>query len=93
MTEQSEEQDPNTLSLEAREYGKIGTIHCGVTRDGMISIGGRQYEVEDGAKVGDEITRHHRNAGRGAVLVRPRLNRGPILTDPGPRSVSRCPRG
>lgn len=57
MTEQSEEQDPNTLSLEAREYGKIGTIHCGVTRDGMISIGGRQYEVEDGAKVGDEITR------------------------------------
>ena len=57
MTEQSEEQDPNTLSLEAREYGKIDTIHCGVTRDGMISIGGRQYEMEDGAKVDDEISR------------------------------------
>ena len=43
-------EDPNTLNLEAREYGKIGAVHCGVTRDGMVSVGGRQAEVEDGAE-------------------------------------------
>ena len=42
------EDDPNTLRLEAREYGTIGPIHCGVTRDGLVAIGGRQFQVEDG---------------------------------------------
>ena len=42
------EDDPNTLCLEAREYDTIGPIHCGVTREGFVAIGGRQFQVEDG---------------------------------------------
>lgn len=47
-------EDPNTLNLEAREYGKIGAVHCGVTREGMVSVGGRQAELEDGAEHVDD---------------------------------------
>lgn len=43
-------EDPNILNLEAREYGKLGVVHCGVTREGMVSVGGRQAELEDGAE-------------------------------------------
>lgn len=46
--ETEEEDDPNTLRLEAREYDTIGLIHCGVTREGLVAIGGRQFNVEDG---------------------------------------------
>ena len=47
-------EDPNTLNLEAREYGKLGIVHCGVTREGMVSVGGRQAELEDGAEHVDD---------------------------------------
>lgn len=48
--ETEEEADPNTLRLEAREYDTIGLIHCGVTREGLVAIGGQQFNVEDGEK-------------------------------------------
>ena len=47
-------EDPNVLNLEPREYGKIGAVHCGVTREGMVSVGGRQAELEDGAEHVDD---------------------------------------
>ena len=47
-------EDPNVLNLEAREYGKLGVVHCGVTRDGMVSVGGRQAELEDGGEHVDD---------------------------------------
>ena len=40
--------DPNTLSLEAREYDTIGPVHCGVTREGLVAVGARQIFIEDG---------------------------------------------
>ena len=46
--ESQEEGDPDTLRLEAREYDTLGPIHCGVTREGLVAIGGRQFNVEDG---------------------------------------------
>ncbi len=46
--ETEEEDDPNTLRLEAREYDTIGPIHCGVTREGLVAIGGQQFNIEDG---------------------------------------------
>ena len=53
--ETEEEDDPNTLRLEAREYGTIGLIHCGVTREGLVAIGGQQFDVEDG---GEQTAEH-----------------------------------
>lgn len=53
--ETEEEKDPNTLRLEAREYGTIGPVHCGVTREGTVAVGGRQYQVEDG---GEQTAEH-----------------------------------
>lgn len=53
--ETEEEDDPNTLCLEAREYDTIGLIHCGVTREGLVAIGGQQFNVEDG----EEQTAEH----------------------------------
>ena len=54
MVDEPQNKDPETeehcktLCLEAREYGTIGVVHCGVTRDGLVAIGGRQIELEDG---------------------------------------------
>ena len=54
--EDNAQQDPNTLSLEAREHGKIGAVHCGVTREGLVSIRGRQYPLDDGKTAQDEAS-------------------------------------
>ena len=40
--------DPNTLSLEAKEYDTLGIVHCGVTREGLVVVGARQFFIEDG---------------------------------------------
>lgn len=53
--ETEEDADPNTLRLEVREYDTIGPIHCGVTREGLVAIGGRQFDVEDG---GEQTAEH-----------------------------------
>ena len=54
--ETEENKDPNSLSLEAREHGKIGAVHCGVTREGLVAIRGRQYPLDDGATVKDDVS-------------------------------------
>ncbi len=45
-----EQSDSGALRLEAREYDAIGPIHCGVTREGLVAIGGRQFHVKDGER-------------------------------------------
>ena len=50
-----------TLTLQPFHYGKIGVVHCGVTREGTVSCGGDIARLEDGGQ--------HR-FDRGGILVR-----------------------
>lgn len=41
----------DTLTLAPKKYDKLGSIHCGVTRSGFVSVGGRVHDIEDGKSV------------------------------------------
>lgn len=40
-----------SLTLSPKEYGKLGIIHCGVTREGFIAVGGDPCDINDGEEV------------------------------------------
>ncbi len=40
-----------TLTLHPYEYDKLGTIHCGVTKDGVVIVAGDVKSLEDGEEV------------------------------------------
>ncbi len=40
-----------TLTLEPAKHGKLGIIHCGVTREGFIAVGGEPRAIEDGQEI------------------------------------------
>ena len=40
--------EDNTITLEPRETGKLGILHCGVTTEGLIAVVGVQKNIEDG---------------------------------------------
>ncbi|MGD8310844.1 MAG: hypothetical protein PVG98_15515 [Chromatiales bacterium] len=40
-----------SITLEPRKHGKIGAYHCGVTRDGFVSIAGEVHNIDDGQEV------------------------------------------
>jgi hypothetical protein len=40
-----------SITLEARSHGKVGLIHCGVTRDGFIAVGGDPRDIADGEEI------------------------------------------
>lgn len=46
MSEQAD-----TLSLKPRTYDKLGVVHCGVTRNGFISVGGERCDIADGQEL------------------------------------------
>ena len=37
----------DTLTLTPKHHDKIGIIHCGVTREGFIVVGGQPRNLED----------------------------------------------
>ncbi len=43
--------EENTLTLSAPEHEKLGIIHCGVTREGFIAVGGEPSDIADGEEV------------------------------------------
>jgi hypothetical protein len=43
MTDQSD-----TLTLAPGKHDKLGVVHCGVTREGFIAVGGEPRDIEDG---------------------------------------------
>ena len=43
--------EENTLTLSAREYGKLGISHCGVTTEGLIAVVGDQRNITDGESI------------------------------------------
>ena len=46
-----------TITLTPRTYSKLGAVHCGVTRDGFIAVGGDPRDIADGQEIVFERTR------------------------------------
>lgn len=44
-------EDTQTITLAPRAYGKLGVLHCGVTREGLVTVAGDVQGIEDGKKV------------------------------------------
>lgn len=44
-------ENAQTITLAPRAYGKLGVLHCGVTREGLVTVAGDVQHVEDGKKV------------------------------------------
>jgi hypothetical protein len=40
-----------TLTLEPARHGKLGALHCGVTREGPVVVAGEQKQIADGQEV------------------------------------------
>ncbi|MEE8387234.1 MAG: hypothetical protein V3R65_01545 [Acidiferrobacterales bacterium] len=40
-----------SLTLLPKEHGKLGIIHCGVTREGFIAVGGDPRDINDGEEI------------------------------------------
>ena len=43
--------DSATLTLAPTEHDRLGIIHCGVTREGFIAVGGEPRDIEDGEEI------------------------------------------
>ena len=43
--------DISTLTLEPGKHDKLGIIHCGVTREGFIAVGGDPRDIADGEEI------------------------------------------
>lgn len=43
--------DDNTLTLQVTMHGKLGILHCGVTREGFIAVCGEPRDIADGEEI------------------------------------------
>jgi hypothetical protein len=43
--------EDNTLTLKPHSYGKLGNIHCGVTYEGFVAVGGFPRDIADGEEI------------------------------------------
>ncbi len=43
--------DTETLTLTPHQHGKLGILHCGVTREGFIAVAGDVADIEDGQEI------------------------------------------
>ena len=43
--------DDDTLTLQATKHDRLGIIHCGVTREGFIAVGGEPRNIADGEEI------------------------------------------
>jgi hypothetical protein len=51
-----------SITLSVPEHDKLGVVHCGVTREGFISVAGETHNITDGeiieiARVPISVTR------------------------------------
>ena len=44
-------ENTETLTLAPAEHDKLGIIHCGVTREGFIAVGGEPRDIDDGEEI------------------------------------------
>jgi hypothetical protein len=52
-----------SVTLHIPEHGKLGLLHCGVTREGFVSVAGETHDIADGEtvpirRVAVRVTRH-----------------------------------
>ncbi|HFD81638.1 MAG TPA: hypothetical protein ENK05_14795 [Gammaproteobacteria bacterium] len=40
-----------SITLNPRQHDKLGVVHCGVTRDGFIAVGGQPKNIADGEEI------------------------------------------
>jgi len=40
-----------TLTLEPRKYDKLGVLHCGVVREGRVTVAGEIADIADGQEL------------------------------------------
>ena len=40
-----------SLTLTSATHDKLGIIHCGVTREGFIAVGGEPRDIADGEEI------------------------------------------
>ena len=45
-----------TITLTARHHDKLGSLHCGVTREGFIAVAGDISDIADGQEIDFERT-------------------------------------
>jgi hypothetical protein len=43
--------DNDTLILAPTKHDKLGLVHCGVTREGFIAVGGEPRNIDDGEEI------------------------------------------
>lgn len=48
--------EESTITLTEKTYGKLGVVHCAVTREGFVAVGGDARGIEDGEEVRFERT-------------------------------------
>ena len=48
--------DDDTLTLAPAKHARLGIIHCGVTREGFIAVGGEPRDIDDGQEIVFERT-------------------------------------
>ncbi len=46
-----------SITLTAPHHDKLGSLHCGVTREGFVAVAGDTADITDGAQV--EFERSH----------------------------------
>jgi len=44
-------ENTESLTLAPAAHGKLGIIHCGVTREGFIAVGGDPRNIDDGEEI------------------------------------------
>ncbi|RRQ20989.1 hypothetical protein [Thiohalobacter thiocyanaticus] len=43
--------EQDTLTLKPAQHDKLGIVHCGVTRPGVVACAGELKDIEDGEEV------------------------------------------
>jgi len=43
-----------SITLTPKSHDKLGTYHCGVTREGFVSLAGAPRNIADGETISDE---------------------------------------
>ncbi len=40
-----------SITLTAPSHDKLGVVHCGVTREGFVAVGGDVHDIADGEEI------------------------------------------
>ena len=51
MEELDMSENIETLTLAPARHDKLGVVHCGVTREGFIAVGGKPRDIKDGEEI------------------------------------------